>query len=252
MLVNISSLYGRISSPYVTAKWGLQGFSEVLRQELRDTPGIAVCTILPGTVDPPIYRHAANYIGRRIRPLPPVVPPERVVAAVLRMVDHPQAEIVVGRTQPPRRMGTPARPPALRPPGGTHRRPWRPAENPRAPPRRERLHFRRSNRRRLRRLALPRPPPRRQVRRAGRKRDRRRQRREGRQQRFSLARPQPVRPDPDRRSQGDAQRQAPVQQQVHDPSEDPEDQVPNAEVDLGDPSAGRTPPVAGACRGCPG
>jgi NAD(P)-dependent dehydrogenase (short-subunit alcohol dehydrogenase family) len=102
VLVNISSLYGRISSPYVspyvTAKWGLQGFSEVLRQELRDAPGIAVCTILPGTVDTPIYRHAANYIGRRIRPLPPVVPPERVVAAVLRMVDHPQAEIVVGRT----------------------------------------------------------------------------------------------------------------------------------------------------------
>ncbi len=102
VLVNISSLYGRLSSPYVspyvTSKWGLLGFSEVLRQELRDTRGIAVVTILPGAVDTPIYHHAANYIGRQIRPLPPVIAPERVVAAVVRAVDHPQAEIVVGQT----------------------------------------------------------------------------------------------------------------------------------------------------------
>ncbi len=88
VLVNICSLYGRLSSPYVspyvTSKWGLLGFSEVLRQELRDTPGIAVVTILPGAVDTPIYRHAANYMGRQIRPLPPVISPERVVAAVVR------------------------------------------------------------------------------------------------------------------------------------------------------------------------
>lgn len=102
VLINICSLYGRLSSPYVapyvTAKWGLLGFSEVLRQELSDAPGITVCTILPGAVDTPIYRHAANYIGRQIRPLPPVTPPERVVTAVLRAVDHPQREIVVGQT----------------------------------------------------------------------------------------------------------------------------------------------------------
>ncbi|WP_221888906.1 SDR family NAD(P)-dependent oxidoreductase [Streptomyces sp. WAC08241] len=103
VLVNVGSLYGRLSSPYVapyaTAKWGLLGFSEVLRQELRDAPGIAVCTVLPGAVDTPIYRHAANYTGHRIRPLPPVTSPERVVAAVVRAVDRPRREIVVGRTQ---------------------------------------------------------------------------------------------------------------------------------------------------------
>ncbi|MFD6244117.1 SDR family NAD(P)-dependent oxidoreductase [Streptomyces roseolus] len=103
VLVNVGSLYGRLSSPYVspyvTAKWGLLGFSEVLRQELRDAPGIAVCSVLPGAVDTPIHRHAANYVGRRIRPLPPVTSPERVVAAVVRAVDRPRREIVVGRTQ---------------------------------------------------------------------------------------------------------------------------------------------------------
>ncbi len=101
VLVNIASLYGQLSSPYVapyvTSKWGLLGFFEVLRQELRDAPGIAVCTILPGAVDTPIYRHAANYVGHQIRPLPPVTAPERVVAAVVRAVDHPKAEIIVGR-----------------------------------------------------------------------------------------------------------------------------------------------------------
>ena len=101
VLVNVASLYGRVSSPYVspyvTAKWGLLGFSEVLRQETRDAPDIAVCTILPGAVDTPIYRHAANYVGRRIRPLPPVASPDRVVSAIIRAVDKPKAEIIVGQ-----------------------------------------------------------------------------------------------------------------------------------------------------------
>jgi hypothetical protein len=101
VLVNIGSLYGRVSSPYVSAyvasKWALIGFSEVLRQEVRDAPGLAVCQVLPGAVDTPIYRQAANYVGREIRPLPPVVSPQRVVAAVVP-VDHPQAEFIVGQT----------------------------------------------------------------------------------------------------------------------------------------------------------
>ncbi|MBT2530480.1 SDR family NAD(P)-dependent oxidoreductase [Streptomyces sp. ISL-99] len=44
------------------------------------------------------YRHAANYVGRQIRPLPPVTSPERVVSAVLRAADRPRREIVVGQT----------------------------------------------------------------------------------------------------------------------------------------------------------
>ncbi len=103
VLVNVASLYGRVSSPYVTpyvtSKWGLLGFSDVLRQELRDAPRIAVCTILPGAIDTPIYRHAANYVGREIRPLPPVTSPDRVVSAILRVVDRPKAQVIVGQTQ---------------------------------------------------------------------------------------------------------------------------------------------------------
>jgi len=103
VLVKVASLYGRLSSPYVaphvTSKWALVGFSDVLRQELRNAPGIAVCTILPAAVDTLIYRHAANYVGRDIRPLPPVISPERVVAAIVWAIDRPKAEIVFGQTQ---------------------------------------------------------------------------------------------------------------------------------------------------------
>jgi len=56
-----------------------------------------VCTVLPGAIDTSIYRHAANYVGRQIRPLPPVTPAQRVVSAVVGAVDSPKAEIVVGR-----------------------------------------------------------------------------------------------------------------------------------------------------------
>ncbi len=103
VLVVVGSLYGRLSAPYVgpyvAAKWGLAGFTEVLRHELRDAPGIEVCTVLPATVDTPIYRHAAVYLGREIRPLPPVVAPERVVRAVLDVVDRPRRQVVVGQAQ---------------------------------------------------------------------------------------------------------------------------------------------------------
>ncbi len=103
VLVVVSSLHGRLSAPYVApyvaAKWGLTGFAEVLRYELRDAPGIHVCTVLPGTVDTPIYRHAAVRTPREIRPLPPVTDPRRVVRAVLDLVDRPRPEVVVARTQ---------------------------------------------------------------------------------------------------------------------------------------------------------
>lgn len=102
VIVNVSSLYARMVSPYVsayaTSKFGVLGFSEVLRQELKPERGIHVCTVLPGSVDTPIFRHAANYTGRRARPVPPVASPERVVRAIVRCAEHPRYEVVVGRT----------------------------------------------------------------------------------------------------------------------------------------------------------
>lgn len=102
-LVLVGSLYSRVSSPllapYITSKWGLLGFAEVLRAELRDAPGIRVRVILPSTIDTPIYQHAANVTGRRVHPLPPVSSPHRVAEAILRAPHRRRFATSVGRLQ---------------------------------------------------------------------------------------------------------------------------------------------------------
>lgn len=102
VLIQVGSLYGKMTSPfvgaYVTSKFGLIGFSEVLRQELSDAPDIHVSLILPSSVDTPVFRHSANYTGSRVRPVPPVSDPKRVVRAIRRCADRPRRVIVVGQT----------------------------------------------------------------------------------------------------------------------------------------------------------
>jgi short-subunit dehydrogenase len=101
-LIMIGSIYSKVTSPYVsayvTAKFGLLGFSEVLRQEVRGT-GIHVCAVLPASIDTPIYQHAANYTGERVHPLPPITDPRRVARAIVRLARHPKPVTVVGRLQ---------------------------------------------------------------------------------------------------------------------------------------------------------
>ncbi|MFC3298319.1 SDR family NAD(P)-dependent oxidoreductase [Arthrobacter agilis] len=103
VLVSVASLYSRISSPlvgpYVTSKFGLLGFLEVLRMELRNDPAIHVCAVLPATIDTPIHQHAANHTGRRVRPLPPVTDPVRVARAIVRVSRSPRRLTQVGRVQ---------------------------------------------------------------------------------------------------------------------------------------------------------
>ncbi|MEV7632243.1 SDR family NAD(P)-dependent oxidoreductase [Microbacterium sp. NPDC089318] len=101
-LVLVGSLYSRASSPsispYVTSKFGLLGFAESLRQELRGS-GIRVHLVLPASVDTPIYQHAANFTGREVRPVPPVSSPARVARAIRRAPRRRRFTTFVGRTQ---------------------------------------------------------------------------------------------------------------------------------------------------------
>ncbi|MUK02512.1 SDR family NAD(P)-dependent oxidoreductase [Vibrio cholerae] len=103
VLVSVASIYSRVTSPlvgpYVTSKFGLLGFLEVLRMELREAPGIHVCAVLPATIDTPIHQHAANYTGRPVRPLPPVTDPVRVARAIVRVSHRPRRLTQVGRVQ---------------------------------------------------------------------------------------------------------------------------------------------------------
>lgn len=103
VLVNIASVWGSVTSPYVsayvTSKFGVRAFSESLREALRlerATRDIHVCTVLPQAVDTPIFQHAATYTEYRPKAIPPTVGPDRVVRAILRSIEHPRRQRTVG------------------------------------------------------------------------------------------------------------------------------------------------------------
>ena len=99
-LVLLGSLLGRTTvpgmTPYITSKWAVRGLAHQLRLESRDVPGISVCLVAPGAVDTPIYRLAANFHGRKLKPPGPVVAPERVAREVVALLDRPRPEVSVG------------------------------------------------------------------------------------------------------------------------------------------------------------
>jgi hypothetical protein len=93
-------VWSRVTTPdvsaYVTSKFAIRAFSECLRQELADTPGISVATMLPEAVDTPIFANAANYAGRRPRPIPPLLDPCEVAHGIVRCVEMPGREVTYG------------------------------------------------------------------------------------------------------------------------------------------------------------
>ncbi|HYY68884.1 MAG TPA: SDR family oxidoreductase [Terriglobales bacterium] len=100
VLINVGSVVSRTgeayTSAYSTSKFAIRGLDECLRQELRDS-GIRVCTVLPASIDTPLFQQAANYTGRAIKPLSPVIEPERVARAIATVAANPRSEIFVGR-----------------------------------------------------------------------------------------------------------------------------------------------------------
>lgn len=101
-IIFIGSVYSRLATPYVsaylTSKHAILGLAESLRQEV-EADGIAVSTVLPATIDTPIYQHAANYLGRVAHPLPPIVRAERVANAIVRLANRPRPWRYVGVLQ---------------------------------------------------------------------------------------------------------------------------------------------------------
>lgn len=100
VLINNVSALGKFGAPtmsaYVLSKFGVLGLASCLRQELSGAPDIHVCTLLPSAVDTPIYQHAGNYTGRAVQPIPPVLRPEQVVAAMVSLAERPRREVYVG------------------------------------------------------------------------------------------------------------------------------------------------------------
>lgn len=100
VLINLNSLGGWIAQPYSVAyassKWGLRGFSEALRGELLKYRDIHICDIFPGFIDTPGFQHGANYIGRKIKPIPPVYDARKVAKAIVSLAVRPRNAVTVG------------------------------------------------------------------------------------------------------------------------------------------------------------
>lgn len=99
-LIVVGSLLGKIAvptmGPYVTSKWAVHGLARILQLEARQTPGVNVSLISPGSVDTPAYSQAANYTGWQGRPPPPVDKPEKVARAIVNAVGHGRRDRSVG------------------------------------------------------------------------------------------------------------------------------------------------------------
>jgi NADP-dependent 3-hydroxy acid dehydrogenase YdfG len=100
VIVNVGSISGRWPTPwaatYTAAKHGVAGFSDALRAELAVRSRIAVCSVHPAYVDTPTYLESGNWTGRELRPVPPVVEPERVAERIVGLALRPRRSVRVG------------------------------------------------------------------------------------------------------------------------------------------------------------
>lgn len=82
ILVNVDSVVASAPQPYTSAY-------------------VEVCTILPASIDTPLFSHTANYLGRKVKAMSPVNRPEVVARAVAGVIERPRRETLVGRGAKP-------------------------------------------------------------------------------------------------------------------------------------------------------
>ncbi|OIH93827.1 SDR family oxidoreductase [Curtobacterium sp. MCBA15_001] len=100
--VLVGSIQSLLSAPYqsayVTSKHAALGLVDVLGDEFAHTD-IHFTTLMPSTIDTPIYQNGANYTDKASHPLPPTVSVERAGKAVVTAALHPKRYRFVGRIQ---------------------------------------------------------------------------------------------------------------------------------------------------------
>lgn len=100
VLINVSSMAGitgyKYQAPYSASKAAISNLGNTLRMELEDAPDIHVCTVLGSTHDTPIFQHAANFMGRATKPVPPIYSAESVAKTIVALARHPRREVIVG------------------------------------------------------------------------------------------------------------------------------------------------------------
>lgn len=100
VLIHMISIGGWVPTPYAASyaatKFALRGFSQALRGELADHPGIRVCDVVPTLVDTPGLAHGGNYVGRNLHPTGPMLSPFEVAEAMVSLARHPRDEVLLG------------------------------------------------------------------------------------------------------------------------------------------------------------
>lgn len=104
VLINNISVGGWFPVPYgvgySASKFGLRGFSEALKGELRRYPDIHVCDLYPAFLDTPGIQHAGNYTSGALKPAPPVYDPRKVARRMVAVARNPRSVSLVGFTAP--------------------------------------------------------------------------------------------------------------------------------------------------------
>jgi NAD(P)-dependent dehydrogenase (short-subunit alcohol dehydrogenase family) len=83
--------------PYCASKRAVIGLMEGLRmEERRANSGVVLTTVLPSSVNTPLFDHAPSAMGVRPAPIPPVYDPGVVAEAIVFAARHPRRDIYVG------------------------------------------------------------------------------------------------------------------------------------------------------------
>jgi NAD(P)-dependent dehydrogenase (short-subunit alcohol dehydrogenase family) len=86
-----------LQAPYCASKRGVIGLMESVRmEEQRAGSGVRLTTILPSSINTPLFDHALSTMGVRPAPVPPAYQPEAVAEAIVFAATHPRRDIYVG------------------------------------------------------------------------------------------------------------------------------------------------------------
>lgn len=105
VLINVVSMAAfaptPLASSYSASKSGNRGFFETLRTEFAGSDrNIHICDLYPAFVDTPILEHTANYEGKQINPVPPVIKVDKVANKIVSIARRPRASTPMGAAFP--------------------------------------------------------------------------------------------------------------------------------------------------------
>ena len=86
-----------LQAPYCASKRAVIALMESVRmEEERAKSGVRLTTVLPSSVNTPLFDHALSTMGVRPAPVPPTYQPEVVARAIVFAATHPRRDVYVG------------------------------------------------------------------------------------------------------------------------------------------------------------